>query len=344
MDPYVISSPLLRRPLILLVYLPVFNWLFFSLALVNTQLFTWELAFRLALLLWLATAFCLASLVIVEKYVSPSRDSSRYFIAKYSAGAILGGWIAYEILAIFSLNDHAHREAPIVPVMVALLEVTLLAAMRHILAQNQRQLLLESNYKAARYTALKAQLNPHFLFNTLNLISSEIDHDPAKAIQIVDEFSELLRAVLNSSTKPTIPLTQEIELVRHYLSIQQMRFSHRFEYVINVEPGCKDECIPALILQPLVENSIVHGFADRKESGLIRINISKLNNRLNIQINDNGGGFNEQHCLRGHGLSIVNDTLKLLYADQARFNIDLSIDRGTSITLEIPINLNVGTI
>jgi LytS/YehU family sensor histidine kinase len=228
------------------------------------------------------------------------------------------------------------------PIFLISLETLLFGALGFIIRQKTEHLELLNNYKTAQFAALKSQLNPHFLFNTLNLISAEIEENPKKAGVLVDQLADLLRAVLQASNRLQSSLRQEVELTQHYLELQKQRFEDRLEYAIEVQENLMLVSVPPLLLQPLVENSIVHGFSKRKESGHIQITATAADEQLCIRVVDNGEGFNTEALDEGNGISIVKDTLALLYGDDAVMKIDskqagLSNPSGTVIELRIPL-------
>ncbi|MGI9288073.1 MAG: sensor histidine kinase, partial [Pseudomonadales bacterium] len=196
--------------------------------------------------------------------------------------------------------------------------------------------------KTAQDAALKAQLNPHFRFNTLNLISAESEENPKKAGVVVDQLADLLRAVLQASNRLQSSLKQEVEIAQHYLELQKQRFEGRLEYAIDVQENLMLMSVPPLLLQPLVENSIVHGFSKRKDTGHIQITATAADKQLCIRVVDDGEGFDTRTLNVGHGISIVKDTLALLYGDDALIKIDskqagLHNPSGTVVELRIPL-------
>ncbi len=331
------------RGMILLLYLPLFNFTFFSIAVTNIGFANLSFLSGLALYMWTSSAVSLFFAWLSEQFITLDEDSIKTFILKYSFCAILAWYCSFILLQWLDLMrppSVVQAKMPVLPLMIVLMEVFLFAALKYIFKQQQQQVILRANYKEAQFRALKAQLNPHMLFNSLNLISSEIEHNPKNASLLVDELAELLRKVLRSSNNLVLPLYQEIELTKHYLVIQKMRFEHRLEYCLDIEEDCKQIKIPALILQPFVENCILHGFASKKETGKIKIKITKNQQILIIVIQDNGVGFVPSLLKKGHGISIVKDTLMLIYGHEYSLKIDSIIQQGTKVVIKIPIYLN----
>ena len=285
----------ISRAMILLVYIPLFNFTFFCLGLINIGLLTEDRLYGLGVMIWGGVAVSLALAKIYEAVVPMEPESIPAFLMQYFVCVSLAAWMCLELINLTSwqLWIFAREEPPVplVPLMIAYIQIMLFAALKFIRQQDKRHLVLQSNYKEAKFQALKAQLNPHMLFNSLNLISSEIEYNPANASRLLDELSELLRGVLNSANRLMVPLEKELELTRHYLYIQKMRFEERLCYTLDVADDCLQLPVPTLLLQPFVENSIVHGFSRKADTGRILVNISQAEGWLKVQILDNGVGF-----------------------------------------------------
>lgn len=334
------------RVMIILVYAPIFNFLFFSLAMINIGVFSLATIIGLAIHVWSSALVCLLLAKLIENFTDIDSKSVKMFISKYCLCVTVGATSTFAVLNFLELSPFPETlkvKTPMVPMMVSFMEVLLLAALKYIIEQQEQHMELNAHYKEAQFRALKAQLNPHMLFNSLNLISSEIEHNPANASLILDELSELLRGVLRSSNQLLLPLAQEVELTKHYLVIQKMRFEARLEYTLTIAPNCLQVQVPSLILQPFIENCIVHGFANKKETGTIAVNIHQQNNILRVTIEDNGSGFNPSGKVYGHGVGIVRDTLELLYGEQHQLLLDSSPQQGTKITITLPVTFDNNT-
>lgn len=179
---------------------------------------------------------------------------------------------------------------------------------------------LEALVATARLGALKAQLQPHFLFNTLNAIVVLVRQQKGRqAEETLARFSDLLRAVLADMDAQEVPLSRELEYLRLYLSIEQVRFSDRLRVQIEVDPGLLDAAVPHMALQPLVENAIRHGIGRRSTSGAIAIRARREGASLQIEVCDDGPGFQEEGAPGGMGLGLANTRARLeqLYGDRA---------------------------
>jgi len=202
------------------------------------------------------------------------------------------------------------------------------------LEQNQ-QLLLR-----ARMDALTSQINPHFLFNTLNTVSSLIRFDPENARGVVLKLSSILRRLLKKH-ETFVPLREELEFIDNYLDIEVIRFGKdKVQIFKEIDEETLDTFVPSMLLQPIIENSIKHGLAPRLEGGRIHIRTRRSDSRLLIEIEDNGLGISPERMLEvfggGIGISNVHERLRLLYGDQFKMDIRSHEGQGTQIHIEIP--------
>jgi len=202
------------------------------------------------------------------------------------------------------------------------------------LEQNQ-QLLLK-----ARMDALTSQINPHFLFNTLNTVSSLIRFDPDMARGVVLKLSNILRRLLRKH-ETFVPLREELEFIDDYLDIEVIRFGRdKLQFFKNVDSETLDMFVPSMLLQPLIENAIKHGLSPRLEGGQIHLSAHLVNGRLMIDIKDNGMGIPAERLREvyagGIGISNVNERLRLLYGDQFKMDIRSEEGQGTVIHIEVP--------
>jgi LytS/YehU family sensor histidine kinase len=206
---------------------------------------------------------------------------------------------------------------------------------------NEQQLLRLKT--KAELESLRAKVNPHFLFNTLNSIASLIHLDPVKAEEMVQKLSHLFRYTLDSSNHELMKLSDELNLIREYLEIEKVRLGERLSYNIEMDNKLSDLYIPGLLIQPLVENSIKHGIAPLKTGGNINVKCYENSDNCYIEVIDTGKGFNEVGNIEGFGLSGIRERLKLFYGDDYHFQIltlsseQISISRGVRILIRIPI-------
>lgn len=198
---------------------------------------------------------------------------------------------------------------------------------------------LESQLAKSRLAVLQSQLQPHFLFNTLNGIVTLIRHRPAVAEEMMITLSSLLRTGLDSSRRSLIPVSREITFLERYLALQRMRFEDRLQVTWDIHPDTRDVPIPALLLQPLVENAIIHGIEPSPDPGCLDISTRLQDGELVITVADNGVGFELGGPPRGTGQGTANvrELLELFYPQQHRFDISSQPGQGTRITLRIPV-------
>ena len=202
------------------------------------------------------------------------------------------------------------------------------------LEQNQ-QLLLK-----ARMDALTSQINPHFLFNTLNTVSSLIRFDPDMARGVVLKLSNILRRLLRKH-ETFVPLREELEFIDNYLDIEVIRFGRdKLQIFKEIDEQTLETFVPSMLLQPMVENSIKHGLAPKLEGGQIHLRTRQVDGRLLIEISDNGMGIPSERLAGvyggGIGISNVHERLRLLYGDQFKMDIRSQEGQGTQIHIEIP--------
>jgi two-component system LytT family sensor kinase len=202
------------------------------------------------------------------------------------------------------------------------------------LEQNQQHLL------KARMDALTSQINPHFLFNTLNTVSSLIRFDPDMARGVVLKLSNILRRLLRKH-ETFVPLREELQFIDDYLDIEVIRFGpDKLQIFKEVDEETLDIFVPSMLLQPIVENSIKHGLAPRLAGGQIHICTKHSDGRLTIEINDNGMGMSSERLLEvyggGIGISNTHERLRLLYGDHFEMDIRSREGQGTQIHIEIP--------
>ncbi len=202
--------------------------------------------------------------------------------------------------------------------------------------RNTRSLQLEKRLAEARLLALQMQLNPHFLYNTLHAISSLMYQDVQAADRMIARLSQLLRYALQSTDQQEVPLRQELEFLRRYVEIEQARFGNRLNIEIQIDPHTESCLIPNLILQPLVENAIHHGIEPHASPGTIRIQSSRTNDRLTLQVNDTGLTPVSMPVKEGVGLSNTRARLRQLYGERQSFALTPGPDGGLQAVITLP--------
>ncbi len=195
---------------------------------------------------------------------------------------------------------------------------------------------LEKSLAEARLQALQAQLNPHFLFNTLNSISTLMHRDVDAADRMLVRLSELLRLALSGARAQEVPLREELDFLRRYLEIEQVRFGPRLEVHFQLAPDTLELAVPCLLFQPLVENAIKHGIAPRKPGGRIEVGARRAGDRLQLWVRDNGAG--DGQATQGSGLGLANTRARLehLYGDRHRFTCGPLPEGGYAVEIDLP--------
>jgi signal transduction histidine kinase len=169
----------------------------------------------------------------------------------------------------------------------------------------------------AQLASLESRIHPHFLFNTLNSISSLIPEDPARAERLVEQMAALLRFSLDANQSGLVPVASELKIVGDYLEIERARFGDRLRYQIDVPSDLNDSRIPPLSLQTLVENSVKYAIAPERSGGDIRITGARSNGAFQLEVSDSGPAFQLESAPAGHGLDNLKGRLSTLFGDRA---------------------------
>jgi hypothetical protein len=213
-------------------------------------------------------------------------------------------------------------------------------AIRYSQDLNQKQVRaaeLETQLREARLQALRSQLNPHFLFNTLHSIAELVHEDPALAEQLILRLGDLLRKVLSSSDRHELALAEEIEFIKGYLDIEQMRLGSRLRIEWSIDPEVLPIPVPSLLLQPLVENAVQHGIGFAAGPGTVQIGARRDNGFLLLQVRDTGPGLDQDARAANAGIGLANTRARLqtIFGDRHRF--ELISDHGLAVKVRLPI-------
>jgi signal transduction histidine kinase len=208
--------------------------------------------------------------------------------------------------------------------------------------RERRAAKLEARLTRSKLQALRMQINPHFLFNTLNAISTLIYVNPRAADEMVGDLSELLRRSLDSMEEQEIPLARELEFIHAYIGIEQKRFGDRLRMEKSVPDELMIALVPALILQPLVENAIRHGIEPQRAPGLITIEAKRDGKNLHLVVQDNGKGLpaGDANRLEGRGIGLANTQARLreLYGEDQQFSFSRGEPRGCTVEVRLPFH------
>jgi len=204
---------------------------------------------------------------------------------------------------------------------------------------------VEKTLIEARLNALRLQLEPHFLFNAMNAISSEVSANPKLARDMIEDLGVLLRQSLDCKDRNEITLAQELTLLERYLSIQRVRFGERLEIKMEIEPAALTTMVPPMLLQPLVENAIRHGIERRVSGGTIAVSATAVGDQLQIHVLDNGVGVPRNWRMEnatGLGLRVTRERLEALYPECSEecFTIRRREAGGTEVAIRIPLHVD----
>jgi signal transduction histidine kinase len=204
-------------------------------------------------------------------------------------------------------------------------------------AQETQVARLSEQLTGARLAALQAQLNPHFLFNSLNTIAVLVrDGDKAAATTVIEQLSNVLRRTLSNPPGSEVALADELDLVRQYLAVEEARFSDRLRPVFQVDPALHSASVPGFAVQHLVENAVRHGIARRSDAGHVIIVARRDGDVLEISVLDDGPGIRVGEVRPGHGLENTRERLRTLYGDQASLVVLPAPSWGTMAVLRVP--------
>lgn len=197
---------------------------------------------------------------------------------------------------------------------------------------------LSEQLASAKLAALQSQMNPHFLFNSLNTVAVLVrDEETKRATAVIEHLSDVLRRTLSRTRASEVSLEEELDLVRDYLAVEQARFSDRLRTEIDVDPSLLGAAIPGFALQHLVENAVRHGISRRTDAGLITIVATRAHDMLELLVTDDGAGLQGDVASPGHGLANTRERLRTLYGERAVLDVSAAgAGPGTIARLRIP--------
>lgn len=242
------------------------------------------------------------------------------FLTSVFNGGLLGKWLVYSV--IFGARQTFRYY-------------------KHYLDSELRLERMQRSFSEARLNALRMQLDPHFLFNALNTISSQLERDPRLARTMIEHLGDLLRLSLVARDRQEIPLAEELAFLGHYLAIQKIRFAENLRIEIQVAPEVKYALVPSLIVQPLVENAIRHGVSRRASGGTVTVLAEHDADQVHIRISDDGVGLPPGWTLEtssGTGLSVTQERIVGLHPDgNSRFSVRPRSGGGTEVEISLPL-------
>ncbi|GAB5452217.1 MAG: hypothetical protein Hals2KO_25450 [Halioglobus sp.] len=216
-----------------------------------------------------------------------------------------------------------------------LFQITLYVVVKTLILQRDHYLATQINLRQVELNMLRSQSNPHFLFNTLNLLASEIKRNPATAQDIVYDLADLLRESMRAAEREFIHLDEELRLAALYLAIQEKRFPERLCFQLDIEERCERLMVPSLLLQPVIENVIKHVVSHSNGKTSLNVWARIKNGSLSIGVEDNGPHIDSGTIKQGKGLRILRDTLALHYGKKANVIFE-STREGGRVTISLP--------
>lgn len=307
---------------------------------------------------WMAWALVTPLVFEVQRRYPLTPPHLRRAIARHLGVAVVvvlvmeAIWIPPSLWISASLNPGAQQETPLTGLIVfallgriipgtitygAILGVASTLHSRD--ALRQRELAasqLEGQLAQAQLSALKMQVQPHFLFNTLHAITVLIPTDPSGATRMVARLGDLLRLTLSRAQAREVTLEHELELVRLYLDIESVRFADRLTVHYDIPADVLDASIPDLLLQPLVENAIKHGLASSRDAGVLRLIARRDGRWLEVEVHNTGRAVTDHTVRDGIGLSVTRARLAGLYGEQHHFSVTMKAEGGAVARVRIP--------
>lgn len=221
---------------------------------------------------------------------------------------------------------------------------TLIYYFYHFIEKSRRQqmetLQLESLIKELELKTIKAHINPHFIFNSLNSIRALVDEDPERARKAITELSNILRSSMQADKSETVTLEKELFIVKDYLALENMRFEDRLRIEYDIDEDTLDQPVPPMMLQTLVENAIKHGISKQINGGIVRV-ISEFKGNYHEMAVQNTGYLNGARNPEGFGLSSTTDRLNLLYGNRAKFEIKQATSTLVEARVLIPFESEI---
>lgn len=272
------------------------------------------------------------------------------YLASLIAVAVVGSVLAMSLLWLMGVVSSAYFLSRVASSMQISTIITLMVGVASYLIERmrgrleyttvelkQQQLARERAQKLAaeaRFSSLQSRLQPHFLFNTINSVSSLIREDPRAAEEMLLRLSRLLRFALDSQQRSLVSVGEELKLVDDYLEIERTRFGARLRFQIDVPADALACEIPPYAVQTLVENSMKYVVSQRREGGCVQVRARRENGQVELEVRDDGTGFTRDDLTEGHGLDTLEKRMSLLYGNAASLEIDCA--NGCAVRLRIP--------
>jgi two-component sensor histidine kinase len=298
--------------------------------------------------IWYAVIVALPVLLWAARKVDTEKRSMARIVA-ISLATVIGAMAVTTVIQYFLIYDDARYRPPfllylpegirqnVLPWIAVVAVVLAVEGRRRAVKSRIERERLRAQIAEQRLVALTGQLHPHFLFNTLQGISTLIHRDPNAADEMLGKLSDLLRDVLRHREQAAVSLGDEIRYARTYLEIARIRFADRLDFTIDVAAALNDAAVPLFILQPLLENALGHGIGQRAEGGRITVTAQRVGDRLILEVADNGAGLPPTGQLKeGIGLGNTRERLRASFDTDQKLVLESLDDGGTAARIEIP--------
>ena len=241
-------------------------------------------------------------------------------------------------IGVFHLNGTGSVWDWYIPTLFLLFQFGMFFAYRYFI-DNQKKIKLEAELKQvalkSELSALKAQLNPHFLYNVFNTISASVPAEQEKTRNMIAELSDLFRYQLKASKVEKVTLEEELNFIKKYLQLEKERFEDRLEVIFDIDTTILNEKIPSMLLQPLIENSIKHGLSSLIDGGEIKIIVKKKEDKLYFEVSDTGVGIKNKEAVFNKGIGLTNTKLRLEKMYESTLNLSDNTPKGLKISFEL---------
>ncbi len=331
------------------------SYLYTVIASVSTALFFYAIGWLSPLfysgIVFLSCSLTCCTLGVIAEFFWPDRSTPLkllgVIIGICLVGGIIGWHIGVFILYFFfsvttELGGSSHMRSMIFVFILAGMTVPFLyyhyrlkETKEDVEKERLNRVTLEKEALEANLRLLHAQIEPHFLFNTLSNILSLIDTAPEKAKNMLMDFNLYLRTSLETTRPDMTTLDEEADTIKAYLNIQKIRLGERLKYTIDIPEILQHQPLPPMLLQPLVENAVKHGLEPTVDGGEIKVKAIENNGHMRITVTDTGKGFSSYNS-NGVGISNVKERIKLIYSDKGKFSLEENFPNGAKAIIEVP--------
>jgi len=315
--------------------LPTFNLLFVTLVLFQLGILEAHVLGSIALRMYMTFGLAYILILLLQRQFPSSLSEEKFWpqLTLHIAAVAIAGQFFSPMLTETQVAQFP--QPSVIPLVYFFFQITLYVAVKTLILQRDHHLAMQINLRQAQLNMLRSQSNPHFLFNTLNLLASEIKRDPATAQDIVYDLADLLRESMRAAEREFTRLDEELRLVTLYVAIQKKRFPERLAINLDIEKRCERLIVPSLLLQPVIENVIKHVVSHSTGKTSLTVWARVENGSLSIGVEDNGPQIDSGTIKQGEGLRILRETLALHYRKKANVIFESTRD-GSRVTISLP--------